>query len=157
RIIPLGGLGEIGKNMTVLEYGRDMIIVDCGVTFPESDEPGDALVLPRFDYVLQNQDRLRGIVLTHGHMDHIGGMPYLLKQVKTHVYGTALTVGMVKRQLREAGTLKQAELHVLDDKGTVQLGAFKLSAFPVAHSIPGAIGLVIDTPVGALVHTGDYK
>ena len=158
RIIPLGGLGEIGKNMTVLEYGRDMIIVDCGVTFPDSDEPGDELILPRFDYVIQNQDRLRGVVLTHGHMDHIGGLPYLLKQAHgTHVYGTALTVGMVKRQAREAGSLQQAEFHVLDDKGTVQLGAFKVSAYAVAHSIPGAVGLVIDTPVGAVVHTGDYK
>jgi ribonuclease J len=165
RIIPLGGLGEIGKNMTVLEYGRDMIIVDCGVTFPDSPErdvdpradAGQALVLPRVDYVVENQDRLRGVVLTHGHMDHIGGVAHLLKQVKTTVYGTALTIGMVKRQLREAGLLRQAELRVLDDKGTVSLGAFKVNAYPVAHSIPGAVGLVIETPVGLVAHTGDYK
>lgn len=157
RIIPLGGLREIGKNMTVLEYGRDMIIVDCGVMFPDSDMYGIDLVLPQFDYVVQNQSRLRGVVLTHGHMDHIGGLPYLLRQVKTPIYGTALTVGMVKGQLKEANVLRQAQLEVIHDRDTFQLGAFKVSVFPVAHSIPGAVGLVIDTPVGAVVHTGDYK
>ena len=157
RIIPLGGLGEIGKNMTVLEYGRDMIIVDCGVMFPDSDLLGIDLVLPRFDYVVQNQDRLRGIVLTHGHMDHIGGLPYLMRSVKTGIYGTALTLGLVKRQLQEGRVLQQAQLHILKDHDTLQLGPFKVSLFPVAHSIPGSVGLVIDTPVGAVVHTGDYK
>jgi ribonuclease J len=157
RIIPLGGLGEIGKNMTVLEYGRNMIIVDCGVMFPENDLYGIDLVLPSFDYVVQNQDHLRGIILTHGHMDHIGALPYLLRQVKTSIYGTALTIGMVKRQLEEGKVLQQARLHVMDDTETFQLGPFKISLFPVAHSIPGSVGLVIDTPVGAVVHTGDYK
>jgi ribonuclease J len=157
RIIPLGGLGEIGKNMTVLEYGRNMIIVDCGVMFPESDMYGIDLVLPQFDYVVQNQDRLRGIVLTHGHLDHIGGLPYLMRQIKTTIYGTGLTIGMVKRQLEEAKVLQQANLQVVDNQASLQLGSFKISLFPVAHSIPGSVGLVIDTPVGAVVHTGDYK
>jgi ribonuclease J len=157
RIIPLGGLGEIGKNMTVLEYGRDMIVVDCGVMFPESDMYGIDLVLPQFDYVIANQDRLRGIVLTHGHMDHIGGLPHLLRQLKAPVYGTPLTLGMVQRQLKEANVLSQATLHTVNDKSVLQLGAFKVSLFPVAHSIPDSVGLVIDTPVGAVVHTGDYK
>lgn len=157
RIIPLGGLGEIGKNMTVLEYGRNMIVVDCGLMFPESDMYGIDLVLPQFDYVVQNQDKLRGIVLTHGHMDHIGGLPYLLRQVKTSIYGTALTVGMVKRQLDEAKVLQQAKLKVVEDTSSFQLGPFTIHMFPVAHSIPGSCGLVIDTPVGAVVHTGDYK
>jgi ribonuclease J len=157
RIIPLGGLGEIGKNMTVLEYGRDMIVVDCGVMFPDSDQYGIDLVLPQFDYVVQNQDRLRGIVLTHGHMDHIGGLPYLFRSVKTALYGTALTLGLVKRQLLEARVLQQAQLHIVQDRDTLELGPFKVSLFPVAHSIPGSVGLVIDTPVGAVVHTGDYK
>ncbi len=157
RIIPLGGLGEIGKNMTVLEYGRDMIIVDCGVMFPDSDMFGIDLVLPQFDYVVKNQDRLRGIVLTHGHMDHIGALPYLLRQVRTTVYGTALTIGMVKRQLQEGNVLQQAKLNVVDEQSMLRLGEFKVSLFPVAHSIPGSVGLVIDTPVGAVVHTGDYK
>jgi ribonuclease J len=157
RIIPLGGLGEIGKNMTVLEYGRDMIVVDCGVMFPDSDLLGIDLVLPQFDYVVQNQDRLRGIVLTHGHMDHIGGLPYLFRSVKTGVYGTALTLGLVKRQLTEGHVLQQAQLHILQDSDSLKLGPFKISLFPVAHSIPGSVGLVVDTPVGAVVHTGDYK
>ncbi len=157
RIIPLGGLGEIGKNMTVLEYGRDMLVVDCGVRFPESDLYGIDLVLPQFDYVIENRERLRGILLTHGHMDHIGGLPYLLRQMQAPLYGTALTLGMVERQLEEANVLRQARLNVLDPRANVQLGAFKVSLFPVAHSIPGSVGLVINTPVGAVVHTGDYK
>ncbi len=157
RIIPLGGLGEIGKNMTVLEYGRNMIMVVCGVMFPESDMYGIDLVLPQFDYVVQNQDQLRGIVLTHGHLDHIGGLPYLMRQVKTSIFGTALTIGMVKRQLEEGKVLQQANLQVVQDTASFQMGPFKISLFPVAHSIPGSVGLVIDTPVGAVVHTGDYK
>src|SRR5262249_49809783 len=124
RIIPLGGLGEIGKNMTVLEYGRNMIVVDCGVMFPESDMYGIDLVLPQFDYVVQNQDKLRGIVLTHAHMDHIGSLPYLFRQIQTSVYGTPLTIGMVKRQLEEGQVLQQANLHVVDDRATIQLGPF---------------------------------
>jgi ribonuclease J len=157
RIIPLGGLGEIGKNMTVLEYGRNMILVDCGVMFPESDMYGIDLVLPQFDYVVQNQDNLRGIVLTHGHLDHIGGLRYLLRQLKTTLYGTSLTLGMVKHQLEESHLLHQASFQVVQNTDSFQLGPFKISLFPVAHSIPGAVGLVIDTPVGAVVHTGDYK
>lgn len=157
KIIPLGGLGEIGKNMTLLEYGRNQIIIDCGVMFPENDLYGIDLVLRDFDYVLENRNILRGIVLTHGHMDHIGGLPYLLKQVKTPVYGTDLTLGMVKRQLEEAGLRDQVTLEQIDDTQTLHLGPFRISPFAVAHSIPAAVGLVIDTPVGAVVHTGDYK
>ena len=157
RIIPLGGLGEIGKNMTMLEYGRNQIIIDCGVMFPESDMYGIDLVLPQFDYVVENQETLRGIVLTHGHQDHIGGLPYLLERVNAPIYGTALTVGMVERQLEEAHVRERATLEVIDDKQTLHLGPFRISPFAVAHSIPAAVGLVIDTPVGAIVHTGDYK
>ena len=157
KIIPLGGVGEIGKNMTLLEYGRNQIIVDCGVMFPESDMYGIDLVLPDFDYVVENQDTLRGIVLTHGHMDHIGGLPYLLKRINAPIYGTSLTIGMVERQLEEAQLLNRATLNVIDDKQTLHLGPFRISPFAVAHSIPAAVGLVIDTPVGTIVHTGDYK
>lgn len=157
RIIPLGGLGEIGKNMTVLEYGRNMIVVDCGVMFPDNSLPGIDLVLPQFDYIVQNQDRLRGVVITHGHMDHIGGLPYLFQQIKAPIYGTRLTMGMVGRQLDEAGVRQQANLNVLDERGSVQLGPFTIHFFPVAHSIPDSVGLVIETPAGNVVHTGDYK
>ncbi len=134
-----------------------MIVVDCGLMFPESDMYGIDLVLPQFDYVVKNQDRLRGIVLTHGHMDHIGGLPYLLAQIKTTIYGTSLTVGMVKQKLEEAKVLQQAKMKVVEETSSFQLGPFTISMYPVAHSIPGSVGLVIDTPVGAIVHTGDYK
>ncbi|MBW4438572.1 MAG: ribonuclease J [Pleurocapsa minor GSE-CHR-MK-17-07R] len=157
RIIPLGGLGEIGKNMTVLEYGRNMIVVDCGLMFPDSSLPGIDLVLPQFDYVVKNQDQLRGIVITHGHMDHIGGLPYLMRQIKAPIYGTDMTIGMIRRQLDEGKVLQQAHLQVVKNTDSFQLGPFKINLFPVAHSIPGSVGLVIDTPVGAVVHTGDYK
>jgi ribonuclease J len=162
KIIPLGGLEEIGKNMTVLEYGNNLIIVDCGVKFPESDMYGIDLVLPQFDFILKNQDILRGIVLTHGHLDHIGGLPYLLRLLKQPadgipVYGTDLTIGMLERKLEEMHVLEYARLHVIDDRQTLQLGPFRISPYAVAHSIPAAVGLVIDTPVGAIVHTGDYK
>jgi ribonuclease J len=162
KIIPLGGLGEIGKNMTVLEYGRNQIIVDCGVMFPENEMYGIDLVLPQFKYILENQETLRGIVLTHGHQDHIGGLPYLLKNLDltgkgVTVYGTALTIGMVRRKLEEIGGLGRTRLEVIDDQKTLHLGPFRVSPFAVAHSIPAAVGLVIDTPVGAVVHTGDYK
>jgi ribonuclease J len=157
RIIPLGGLGEIGKNMTLLEYGRNQIIIDCGVMFPESDMHGIDLVLPQFDYVVENQEILRGIVLTHGHQDHVGGLPYLLERVNAPIYGTALTLGIARRQLEEAHVYERATLEVMDDSQTLHLGPFRISPFAVAHSIPAAVGLVIDTPVGAIVHTGDYK
>ncbi len=162
KIIPLGGLGEIGKNMTIVEYGRNQIIIDCGVKFPENDLHGIDLVLPQFDYVLKSQSNLRGIVLTHGHLDHIGGLPYLLKQMQVPeggvpVYGTALTIGMVRQKLEEMNLGGHAKLMVIDDQHTLHLGPFHVSPYAVAHSIPASVGLVIDTPVGAIVHTDDYK
>lgn len=163
RIIPLGGLGEIGKNMTVYEYGRNMIVVDCGVMFPDNELYGIDLVLPDFEYVLQNQDKLRGILLTHGHMDHIAALPYLLREIKTTIYGTPLTLGLVERQLKEKNVLHNADLQVLGKHPqtgvykAVHLGSFKATPFAVAHSIPDSVGFVIDTPVGTAVHTGDYK
>lgn len=157
KIIPLGGLGEIGKNMTVYEYGRNFIVVDVGVMFPENDMYGIDLVLPDFNYVIENQELLRGIVLTHGHMDHIMALPYLLQEIEAPIYGTALTLGLVKRQLKEKGVLHKAELNVIDKDERLHLGPFRVNAYNVAHSIPDAVGFVIETPVGKIVHTGDYK
>jgi ribonuclease J len=157
RIIPLGGLGEIGKNMTVYEYGRNLIVVDCGVMFPDNDMYGIDLVLPDFEYVVQNQDKLRGIVLTHGHMDHIAALPYLLQEIEAPIYGTPLTLGFVERQLKEKNLLHRADLHVIDTSATLHLGSFQVKPFAVAHSIPDSVGFVIETPIGTVVHTGDYK
>ena len=159
QITPIGGLGGIGKNMTVYEYGRNVLVVDCGVMFPANDMYGIDLVLPDFEYVVENQDKLRGIVLTHGHMDHIGALPYLLRRMNANVpiYGTPLTLGLVERQLAEKNMLEKADLRILTKGETVHLGPFRVSPFAVAHSIPDAVGFVIDTPVGKIVHTGDYK
>ena len=157
KIIPLGGTGEIGKNMTLLGYGRNHLLIDCGIKFPDNDMHGVDLVLPQFDYVIKNRATLRGIVLTHGHLDHVGGLPHLLKHISVPIYGTALSIGIAKTLLREAGLIDRADLRVIDDQSTLQLGAFKVSPFAVAHSIPGSVGFVIDTPVGTMVHTGDYK
>lgn len=157
KIIPLGGLGEIGKNMTVYEYGRNIVVVDCGVLFPDNSMYGIDLVLPDFEYIVQNQDKLRGIVLTHGHLDHIGALPYLLRDIEIPIYGTPLTLGLVERQLKEKNVLHRADLRVIDPDEAIHLGPFRIKPFAVAHSIPDSVGLVIDTPVGAVVHTGDYK
>jgi ribonuclease J len=157
RIIPLGGLGEIGKNMTVYEYGRNIMIVDCGIMFPENDMYGIDLVLPDFEYVVQNKDKVRGIVLTHGHMDHVAGLPYLLREVNAPIYGTPLTLGIVKRQLKEKNLLHRADLRVIEKNEKFHVGPFRVTPFAVAHSIPDSVGFVIDTPAGKVVQTGDYK
>lgn len=157
QILPLGGLGEIGKNMTVYEYGRNIVVVDCGIMFPENDMYGIDLVLPDYTYIIENQDIVRGIVLTHGHMDHVAALPYLLQEINVPIYGTPLTLGIVKRQLEEKNLLQKADLRLISAEETLHLGPFRITPFPVAHSIPDSMGFVIDTPVGAVVHTGDYK
>ena len=153
----LGGLNEVGKNMTLFEYGEDMFLVDCGLAFPDQDMLGVDLVLPDFTYVERNADRIRGIVITHGHEDHIGGLPYLLKVLNVPVYGTKLTVGLIQGKLREHGLLNSATLNVIKPGDVITLGGFTVEAIHVNHSIPDALGLAIRCEGGTIVHTGDFK
>ena len=156
NIIPLGGLGEIGKNMTVFRYGDDIILIDAGLMFPEDDMLGIDLVIPDITYLMENQDKLKGIFLTHGHEDHIGALPFILKQLDVPVYGTALTLGILEGRLEESG-VSTANLNVVKSGDRVRAGVFKLEFMRVNHSIPDAIGIAIHTPVGLIIHTGDFK
>ncbi len=155
-VIPLGGLEEIGMNMTVMEYGDDMIIIDAGLMFPKEDMLGIDFVIPDFSYVLDNREKLRGILLTHGHEDHTGALPFLLKQINVPVYGTPLTIGMVKEKLREH-KLENVELISKKPREIVDLGVFSIEFIRVTHSIVDGVGFGIKTPVGYIVHTGDFK
>ena len=156
NIIPLGGLEEVGKNMTAFRYGNDIILIDAGLMFPEDDMLGIDLVIPDITYLVENQDKLKGIFLTHGHEDHIGALPYILRQLDVPVYGTALTLGILEGRLKEAG-VSTASLNVIKSGDRVRAGSFKLEFMRVNHSIPDAIGMAIHTPVGLLIHTGDFK
>lgn len=156
QIIPLGGLGEIGKNMTVVRYGSDIIVIDSGLSFPEDDMLGIDLVIPDITYLLDNRDMVKAIVLTHGHEDHIGALPYVLKQLNLPVYGTRLTLGILEGRLKENGVSNNS-LVAVKPGDQIQIGAFKVGFIKVSHSIPDAVGLSIKTPVGTLVHTGDFK
>ena len=157
KIIPLGGLNEIGKNMYLYETGNDMFIIDCGLAFPDDDMLGVDLVIPDFTYVEKNKEKLRGIVLTHGHEDHIGGLAYLLKKVNAPVYGTRLTLGLVEHKLREHGILSQCSLNVVQPRQTVKMGCMCVEFIRVNHSIPDACAFAVHTPAGVVIHTGDFK
>lgn len=158
RIIPLGGLNEIGKNMTVFECSNDMFILDCGLAFPDVDMPGVDIVIPDFTYVERNIDKLRGIVITHGHEDHIGGLAYLLKRLdkKVDIYATKLTMGLIEGKFKEAD-VSNANMHVLKPRQTAKMGCMGAEFVKVNHSIPDAVGMVIHTPAGIIIHTGDFK
>ena len=157
KVIPIGGVDGIGMNMTLLEHGEDLIAVDCGVAFPEDDMPGVDLVIPDFTYILRNSDNFRGLILTHGHEDHIGAVPYLLKQINVPVYGTPLTLGILRLKLAEHG-IKNPDLREVFPGETVIFGdAFDVEFIKVNHSIPDAVALCITTPVGRVIHTGDFK
>lgn len=158
RVIPLGGLDEIGKNMTVLELGNDMIVIDAGLMFPDDDHPGIDLILPDYSYILQRKDKLRGIIITHGHEDHTGALPYLLKDLAlpVPVLGTKLTLGIIGGKLEEHG-IRKPKLREIKPGGHVNLGMFGLDFFAVNHSIPDGVAVYVRTPVGTVLHTGDYK
>lgn len=157
RIIPLGGLNEIGKNMTVFECSNDMFILDCGLAFPDADMPGVDIVIPDFTYVERNIEKIRGIVITHGHEDHIGGLAYLLKKVNVPVYATRLTIGLIAGKLKEQGIYEQVKLNIVEPRKTVKMGCMAVEFIKVNHSIPDAVGMAIHTPAGVIVHTGDFK
>lgn len=153
----LGGLNEIGKNITLFEYGDDAFLIDCGMAFPDDEMLGVDIVLPDFTYVEKNRDRIKGIVLTHGHEDHIGGLPYLLKQMDFPIYGTKLTLALVDSKLKEHGLSGKVKLNVVNPGGVIRFGAVSVEFIHVNHSIPDAVALGIKTPIGYVVHTGDFK
>ncbi|MGN0457385.1 MAG: ribonuclease J [Eubacterium sp.] len=157
RISFLGGMNEIGKNMTVYEYKNDMFIVDCGLAFPTSELPGVDLVIPNFTHIINNADRIRGIIITHGHEDHIGGLAYLLKEVNIPVYATKLTIGLIKGKLEEHGLLGKVKLVEINPRDNITLGSFNIELIHVNHSIPDAVGLAIRCPAGIIIQTGDFK
>lgn len=156
QIIPLGGLGEIGKNMTVFQYGDDIIILDAGMAFPEENMLGIDIVIPDFSYLIENKDKIRAIVITHGHEDHIGSLSYLLKEITAPVYATRLTCGLIEGKLKEAH-ISNCDIHVVDTGHEYKAGIFKFGFFHVCHSIPDSCGIYFRTPVGTAVHTGDFK
>ena len=157
RVIPLGGLGEIGKNMMALEYDNDIIVIDCGVLFPEEDMPGVDLVIPEITYLLERQAQIRAILITHGHEDHTGALPYVLPSLKVPVYAPRLAHGLISVKLKEHRALRQTRLEIAEPGKPIKLGKFKVEFFRVCHSIPDAMGLAIETPIGTVIHSGDFK
>ena len=157
KIIPLGGLLEVGKNITVFEYENEIVIVDCGLAFPEEDMLGVDLVIPDVTYLEKNKEKIKGLVITHGHEDHIGAIPYLLKQINVPIYATKLTAGLIKNKLEEHKLLKSTKLKIVNQGDKINLGKMKVEFIRSSHSIPDSVALAIHTPVGIIVHTGDFK
>jgi len=157
NLIPLGGLGEIGLNMMVVEYGEDIIVIDCGLMFPGDSVPGVDYVIPDFSYLLDKADKIRGVILTHGHEDHIGALPYFLSEVPAPVYGSALTLGLIREKLREFELDQDADLNVVGAGDVIGLGGFELEFIRVSHSIADCLALAIRTEGGVVIHTGDFK
>ncbi|MFO7625484.1 MAG: ribonuclease J [Anaerolineales bacterium] len=157
RIIPLGGLGEVGKNMMLYEYGENILVVDSGIMFPENDMLGIDYIIPDFDYLLQHRDIVRGIIITHGHEDHTGAIAHLLEEINAPIYATPLTRGLLEVKLSRKGLLHKANLNTVQAGDNFKIGPFQIELFHVCHSIPDGVGLGITTPAGLVVHTGDYK
>ena len=158
KIIPLGGLHEIGKNITVFEYEDEIIVVDCGISFPEDDMLGVDLVIPDVTYLVKNQEKIKGMVITHGHEDHIGGIPYFLKQINVPIYATRLTAGLINNKLEEHKLLRSTDMHIVNQGDIIKLGNnFKVEFIRSSHSIPDSVMLAITTPAGTVLHTGDFK
>ncbi|MBE6750689.1 MAG: ribonuclease J [Ruminococcaceae bacterium] len=157
KIIPLGGLGEIGKNITLYEYDGDMFLVDCGMSFPDEEMPGIDIVIPDFSYILENKDKIRGLIVTHGHEDHIGAIPYLLRNFNLPIYATRLTIGLIEGKLKEHKLLGDAKLNVIKPSSKINLGKFTIDFIHVNHSIPDAVAFAISCDAGTVIHTGDFK
>jgi len=157
RVIPLGGLGEIGKNMMALEYGNDIVVIDAGLMFPSEEMPGVDLLIPDISYLLERKKKLRGIVITHGHEDHIGALPYILSRLSTPVYATKFTRELILVELKQRGVKTDAKLNLVSPGSRITLGSFTIEFFSVCHSIPDCVGLIIHTPLGIVVHSGDFK
>ncbi len=157
KVIPLGGLGEIGKNITVFEYGEDILVVDCGIAFPDEDMYGIDVVIPDITYMKNNKDKIKGFVITHGHEDHIGALPYVLRDVNAPIYGSRLAIGLLTNKLEEHRMLEKSELNTVEPGQVIQVGVFKVEFIQSCHSIAGAFALAIHTPVGIVVHTSDFK
>ena len=157
KIIPLGGINEIGKNITVIEYKNDMVVIDCGLKFPEEDMFGIDLVIPDISYLIKNKDKIRGVFLTHGHEDHIGALPYVLKQLNVPIYGTKLTLGIVETKLKEHGLLSTTELVRVKPRDVIKLNSVSVEFIKTNHSIADSVAIAIHTPLGVVLHTGDFK
>ncbi|HKF57445.1 MAG TPA: ribonuclease J, partial [Blastocatellia bacterium] len=157
EIIPLGGVGQFGMNMMAMRYGGETIIVDAGMSFPEEDQPGVDIIIPDFTFIEQYRDEISAIILTHGHEDHIGAVPFLLKEIDVPVYGTHLTLALLENKLVEHGLTDSAELHAVQARDVVRLGHFEVEWIHVSHSLTSATAVAIATPVGVIIHSGDFK
>lgn len=157
KVIPLGGLGEVGKNITAFEYEDEIVIIDCGLTFPDEDLYGIDLIIPDVTYLVRNKDKVKGVLITHGHEDHIGGLPYVLKQINVPIYGTKLTLGLIESKLQEHGILNDCTLNMVKPGDIIEIGNFKTEFIRTNHSIADSVSIALHTPVGIIVHTGDFK
>ena len=157
KIIPLGGLNEIGKNMTAIEYKEEIIVIDCGLKFPDEDMFGIDIVIPDVTYLVKNKEKVRGIFFTHGHEDHIGALPYVLKQLNVPIYGTKLTLGLIETKLKEHGLLSTTEMNLVKPRDIVKLTSMSVEFIKTNHSIADSVAIAIHTPLGVILHTGDFK